>query len=79
MSVRSTSLDGLAAVREIRARADAKAQTPVIFATADTGLHVRKDCLAAGADEVLLKPLKMRKLFDAIGSAMAQRAGGVVG
>jgi CheY-like chemotaxis protein len=78
MDMRMPGMDGLEAVRHLRARGATTASLPIIVATADTGLHVRKDCLAAGADEVLQKPLEMRKLFNAIGTAMAQRSGSVI-
>jgi two-component system response regulator QseB len=79
MDLRMPGMDGITAIRQLRARGDAKAALPTIVATADTGLHVREQCLMAGADEVLMKPIGMRKLYDAIGSAMASRSGGVVG
>ena len=65
-------MDGLTAIRHIRARPDAKAAVPVIVVTADTALDICRDCLDQGADEVILKPVAMNKLFDAIGRLIAR-------
>jgi CheY-like chemotaxis protein len=73
MDLRMPGMDGLTAIRHIRARQDAKAQLPVIVVTADTSLTIREDCLAAGADDVVLKPVSMNLLFDAMGRTMTAR------
>ncbi|MDO9217950.1 MAG: response regulator [Lacisediminimonas sp.] len=75
MDLRMPGMDGLTAIRHIRAREDLKAKLPVIVVTADTGLTIREDCLAAGADDVILKPVAMDLLFDAIGRLMAADRG----
>ncbi|MFM8821333.1 MAG: response regulator [Phenylobacterium sp.] len=67
MDLRMPGMDGLTAIRQIRARQDPKAKIPVIVVTADSSSSIREDCLAAGADEVVLKPVSMELLFDAIG------------
>ena len=71
MDLRMPGMDGLTAIRHIRARGDAKAKLPVIVVTADTGLTIRQDCLGAGADDVIMKPVAMDLLFDAIGRMLA--------
>lgn len=73
MDLRMPGMDGLTAIRHIRARPDAKARLPVIVVTADTSLTIREDCLAAGADDVVLKPVAMNLLFDAMGRTMTLR------
>lgn len=79
MDLRMPGMDGMTAIRHIRARDDAKATLPIIVVTADTGSNVRPDCLAAGADDVVLKPVSMAALYDAIGTLIAGRSeGGVV-
>jgi CheY-like chemotaxis protein len=78
MDLRMPGMDGMTAIRHIRARPDAKAMIPVIVVTADTAVNLREDCLRAGADEVLFKPIAMDSLFDAIGRLLA-RDGGVIG
>lgn len=66
MDLRMAGMDGLTAIRHLRARGDAKANLPVIVVTADTAVDLRATCLEAGADEVILKPVAMNLLFDAI-------------
>lgn len=68
-------MDGLTAIRHIRARADRKAQVPVIVVTADTAVDLRQRCLDSGADEVIQKPVAMGALLGAMGRMMAKAAG----
>lgn len=80
LDLRMPGMDGFAALGHIRARGDAKADLPVIVLTADTAIDLRERCLAAGADEVLFKPVAMDSLFDAIGRMLAKGAGeGMIG
>ena len=72
MDLRMPGMDGLTAIRHIRARPDEKASVPVIVVTADTALDICRDCIDQGADEVILKPVAMNKLFDAIGRLIAR-------
>lgn len=72
MDLRMPGMDGLTAIRHIRARGDDKASVPVIVVTADTALDICRDCIDQGADEVILKPVAMNKLFDAIGRLIAR-------
>ncbi|MBX3485955.1 response regulator [Phenylobacterium sp.] len=76
MDLRMPGMDGITAIRELRRRGDVKATLPVIVVTADAGSSIEADCLAAGADGVLLKPVSMTALFDAIGQILANRSGG---
>jgi CheY-like chemotaxis protein len=76
MDLRMPGMDGITAIRHLRARGDEKAGLPVIVVTADEGLTIDADCIAAGADDVLRKPVSMAMLFDAIGSVLAQRGAG---
>ncbi|PAX07195.1 response regulator [Sphingomonas lenta] len=75
MDLRMPGMDGLTAIRHLRARGDAKAQLPVIVVTADTALDLRERCIAQGADEVLLKPVAMGKLLKAMSQMLAKAAG----
>ena len=79
LDLRMPGMDGLEALRRIRARDDAKAHLPVIVVTADTALDLRERCLAEGADEVMFKPVAMDSLFDAIGRMLAKPGAGLVG
>jgi CheY-like chemotaxis protein len=73
MDLRMPGMDGLTAVRKIRERSDAMAQVPIIVVTADTALDLQERCRAAGADDLLRKPVAMTLLFDAIARAISER------
>jgi CheY-like chemotaxis protein len=76
MDLRMPGMDGLTAIREIRARPDAKARLPVIVVTADGGPTLDADCKAAGADDVIRKPVNLATLFATIGDLIARRGEG---
>jgi CheY-like chemotaxis protein len=76
VDLRMPGMDGITAILHIRARGDHKAQVPIIVITADTALDLRERCLAAGADEVLFKPVAMDALFEAMGRILARDADG---
>lgn len=80
VDLRMPGMDGMEVIRRIRARADAKAQIPIVVVTADTAVDLRQRCLAAGADEVLFKPVAMDALFDVMGRILARDAesGGLI-
>jgi CheY-like chemotaxis protein len=73
MDLRMPGMDGLTAIRQIRARDDAKARLPIVVVTADMASDIRHQCLDAGADDVIMKPVAMDILFDTIGRAIAER------
>lgn len=75
MDLRMPGMDGLTAIIALRDRADDKRRLPVIVLTADAAAGLREKCLAAGADEVLFKPVSMQSLFDAIAVLMVNRDG----
>ena len=72
MDLRMPQMDGLTALKALRAQDGDKASLPVIVVTADAGTGIHDDCIAAGADEVLAKPVSMPQLYDAIGRALAR-------
>lgn len=76
LDLRMPGMDGFEVIRRVRARDDAKRMLPIVIVTADTAIDLTERCLAAGADEVLFKPVAMDALFDAIGRILAKRAGG---
>ena len=76
IDLRMPGMDGITAIGHIRARTDDKANVPIIVITADTALDLRERCLAAGANEVLFKPVAMDALFEAMGRILAQDPGG---
>jgi len=75
MDLRMPRMDGITAIRHIRARPDNKAGLPVIVLTADDGPSIDRDCKAAGADLVLHKPVSMNGLFETIGTLLASKGG----
>ena len=74
MDLRMPGMDGLEAIRRIRARQDGKSMLPVIVVTADTATRIREDCIEQGADDVILKPVAMKALFDAMGRMIMEHA-----
>jgi CheY-like chemotaxis protein len=74
MDLRMPGMDGLTAIRHIRARGDAKADVPIIVVTADAGSSIEADCMDAGADGLILKPVSMTTLFNTVGSLIAGRS-----
>ena len=78
MDLRMPGMDGITAIRHLRARADEKGRLPVIVVTADEGLTIDADCLQAGADDVLRKPVSMPSLFEAIAGQLAKRSDNAV-
>ena len=73
VDLRMPGMDGLTAIRHIRARGDDKGALPIIVVTADTAIDLRERCIAAGADDVIFKPVAMDALFDAMGRLLAER------
>ena len=73
MDLRMPGMDGLTAIRHIRARGDAKRDLPVIVVTADTAVGLRERCLSDGADEVILKPVAMSLLLKSMSRMLSRR------
>jgi CheY-like chemotaxis protein len=71
VDLRMPGMDGITAIRHIRARGDDKSRVPIIVVTADTALDLRDRCIAAGADDVIFKPVAMEALFDSMGRLLA--------
>ncbi|WP_228743931.1 7TM diverse intracellular signaling domain-containing protein [Marinobacter adhaerens] len=55
-------MDGIEATREIRLKAAANLDTPIIAVTANASESYRLQCLKAGMDDYCTKPLRMEKL-----------------
>lgn len=75
MDVQMPVMDGVSAVREIRARehASGRPRTPVIALTANAMVNQVAELKAAGMDDHVSKPIKVARLFEAI----AMAAGGL--
>ena len=65
MDVQMPTLDGLDATREIR-KDPAFAEVPIIALTALAMQGDRERCLAAGANEYMSKPVRLRELHETI-------------
>ena len=72
VDLRMPGMDGITAIEHIRRRDDAKATVPIIVVTADIAPDLRERCLAAGADDVIFKPVAMDALFEAMGTILAR-------
>lgn len=75
MDLRMPGMDGLTAIKHLRARDDAKRDLPVIVVTADTAVDLRERCLASGADDVIPKPVPMNLLLKTLSRMLAKAAG----
>ncbi len=69
MDVQMPDMDGYQATRTLRQRevAGARSRTPVIALTANAMATDREDCLAAGMDDHLPKPIRLRHLINLVG------------
>ena len=66
-------MDGFKATAWIRQREGGARHTPIIAVTASMGLGEREQCLAAGMDEFLAKPVREDALSDALERWLAPR------
>lgn len=65
-------MDGISAVKEWRQRETGDRRTPVIALTAHAFLEHREQCLAAGMDGYLRKPIQRGELYRAMANALDQ-------
>jgi GAF domain-containing protein/DNA-binding response OmpR family regulator len=74
MDVQMPEMDGLEASRRIVARWPDAAQRPRIVAmTANAMAGDREECLAAGMDDYVTKPIRVEALVEALGQARPRR------
>lgn len=74
MDLRMPGMDGLTAIQHLRTGTSMNREVPVIVVTADTAVDLRDRCFAAGADEIIVKPVAMAALLDAIGRLASRDA-----
>jgi len=71
MDLRMPVMDGLAAIRAIRAEEDAVGRrAPIVVLSANTSPDDRQASAAAGADGHIGKPIRAEELFGAIEAAL---------
>jgi CheY-like chemotaxis protein len=67
-------MDGMETIRRIRAQQDAViASTPIIAVTALAMTGDRERCLAAGANDYISKPVKLKELITTIGELILKK------
>ena len=66
MDMQMPTMDGLDALKIIRASDDDDDNIPIFVLTADEKTETKAACIDAGANGFLTKPLDPTKLFDAI-------------
>lgn len=72
MDIRMPGMDGVEAMRHIRAMESQNANAPIIVITADAKTGLAEECKSVGADKVLTKPVAMNELLESIGAVYAE-------
>jgi signal transduction histidine kinase/ligand-binding sensor domain-containing protein/CheY-like chemotaxis protein len=69
LDIQMPEMDGIEVATKIReSNRTRNTRTPIFALTAHAGNDIRDQCLAAGMDRVLTKPIQPRKLFEALKS-----------
>jgi len=74
MDLRMPDMNGLTAIRQLRASDGRNQAIPIVVVTADPSEGVKSMCRAAGATDFLEKPISMDRLFNLIASIRKQQA-----
>jgi CheY-like chemotaxis protein len=74
LDLRMPEMDGFDVIDALRSRSDGLKDIPIIVVTADASPGLEDDCIAAGADAVLFKPIAMQSLFDSIAELVVDRS-----
>jgi len=73
MDLRMPDMNGLTAIRQLRAGGGESARIPIVVVTADLSEGIRQLCQGAGAADFLEKPVRMETLFAVIASAAGKQ------
>jgi len=74
MDMRMPVMDGLQATRAIRDLPSTAAMTPIIALTANARREDEAQCLAAGMDGFISKPIDTQRLFETIANAISDES-----
>jgi len=74
MDLRMPDMNGLTAIRQLRASDGRNQAIPIVVVTAVPSEGVKSMCRAAGATDFLEKPISMVRLFNLIASIRKQQA-----
>jgi CheY-like chemotaxis protein len=74
LDLRMPEMDGFEVIDALRSRSDGLKDIPIIVVTADASPGLEDDCIKAGADAVLFKPIAMQSLFDSIAELVVDRS-----
>lgn len=75
MDVRMPEMDGLEAIRHIRADEQARGleRTPIVVISANTSAEDVRDCVEAGADGHIAKPVARMDVLGAVSEFLSKR------
>lgn len=62
MDIQMPDMDGYEVTRKIRSREEGKKRTPIIAVTANTSAGEQENCLKAGMDDFVQKPIRIKEL-----------------
>jgi CheY-like chemotaxis protein len=75
MDCQMPEMDGYSATREIRRMETDARHVPIVAMTAEALAGCREQCLAAGMDDYIAKPIKGKMLFEALQKWVPGRGG----
>ena len=72
MDVQMPEMDGIEATKTIRRELPTQRQPHIIALTAGATADDREDCIKAGMDQFITKPVRITELYDALAKAKLQ-------